>query len=226
MVPIVIWLAAVIHLPLSAGFLVICRLSTPERPLLRPRARRAPRPYTHQTLSWKRPVRLWEYTGPSSAILSLRAPRRPSITTLHWRTFCRGDRTIGLLLAGASSNPLFRSARLPVTSSYPAAGTYLGEAGNHCAARIRARNDSAEAGWVPSPNRSASNATANAISTATSRIFFKGGKSGAEESFNAGDGSASARAAASIIASVTRCVPAPSPKSRDAITASPTAGKI
>src|ERR1017187_8793484 len=127
MVSIVIWrAAALVHFPLSAGSLLISRLSTPERQIFPPLARRSLPPYTRQTLSWKPPVRPWECTAPLSAISSSRAPRRPSITTRQYRKSCRADRTIVLLLAGASSNALFRRARLPVTSSYPAAGTYIG----------------------------------------------------------------------------------------------------
>src|SRR5579864_5928892 len=104
MVPIVICRAAVIHSLLSAGSLLISRLSTPERQIFQPRARRSLPLFTRQTLSWKPPVRPWECTAPLSAISSLRARKRPYITTRRYRKSCRADRTIALLLVGVSSN--------------------------------------------------------------------------------------------------------------------------
>ena len=93
-----------------------------------------------------------------------------------------------------------------------------GYSGLHCAAATRSRSSS---GLVlgATPAVCASRPTAVAIARATARRSRTAGKSEPEAVFLAGDCSPSARAAASIIPSVTRLAP-------DATTPSPTAGKM
>src|SRR5215469_9292452 len=83
----ILLLAAMVLLkPPSVGFPPIFRLCTPEPQLFRLRVLRVPRQYMPQTLMSIRFVVLWDCTGASSARLSSKVLRHPSITTRRCST--------------------------------------------------------------------------------------------------------------------------------------------